>query len=70
VSGYVVLCRRLPGAVVTWFVTGSRSLDVLAEGSERATASGLVRQSRVSCSPLKDYPAAKGRAELPEQHRA
>jgi hypothetical protein len=24
VSGYVALCRPLPGGVVTWFVTGSR----------------------------------------------
>jgi hypothetical protein len=34
VSGYVALCRPLPGAVVTWFVTGSgiyflRSTDSL-----------------------------------------
>ena len=27
-SGYVALCRLLPGAVVTYFVTGSRTTSL------------------------------------------
>jgi hypothetical protein len=29
VSGYVALCRPLPGAVVTYFVTGSGTLSLV-----------------------------------------